>query len=88
MNPYYTIMESPHRWLILAGIAFVAGAVGAMMMLAYAWPHWLARIWLLAGLVISVGFLVRALLDWKRSVEAELETEQRRRERQAPPRDA
>lgn len=64
MNPVYAIMESPHRWLILAGIAFLAGTVGAMMMLAYSWPHWLDRLWLLAGLVATVGLLVQAAREW------------------------
>ena len=50
MNPIYAVIESPYRWLILAGIAFLVGTFGAMAMLAYAWPHTIDRIWLVAGL--------------------------------------
>ena len=69
MNPIYTIMESQHRWSILAAIAFGAGCLGAMMMLAYAWPHPLALIWLLAGVAACAYCLIRALLQWREGVE-------------------
>jgi hypothetical protein len=78
VNPIYSIMESPNRWLVLAGIAFVAGTIGAMMMLAYAWPHWLDRLWLIAGLVATVVFLILALRDWLTDVRGEATPEQRR----------
>lgn len=71
MNPVYSIMESPHRWLILAGISFLAGCLGAIEMLALVWPHVIARIWLLAFLALTVYFLVRAFLDWKNQLLAE-----------------
>ena len=71
-------MESPNRWFILAGIAFVAGTIGAMMMLAYAWPHWLDRLWLIAGLVATVVFLILALNDWLAEVKREATPEQQR----------
>lgn len=73
MNPVYSIMESRHRWLILAGIAFLAGIFGAIEMLALVWPHMVARVWLLAFLALTVYFLVRAVLDWKRRVLAQTE---------------
>jgi hypothetical protein len=76
-------MESPNRWLILAGIAFVAGTIGAMMMLAYAWPHWLDRLWLIAGLLATLAFLILALRDWLAGVRGEATPEQRR-SRRAP----
>ena len=66
-------MESRHRWLILAGIAFAAASVGAIVMLAYGWPHTLVRVWFYAGALVTVYFLVRAFLMWKESVEQELE---------------
>jgi hypothetical protein len=69
MNPIYAVMESQYRWLILAGIAFIIGTFGAMAMLAYAWPHALDRIWLLAGLLVSVMFLCLAARDWLQADE-------------------
>jgi hypothetical protein len=65
VNPIYAMLESPHRWLILAGLSFLAALLGTMMMLAYTWPHWLARTWLYATLVITVYFLAQAFLDWR-----------------------
>lgn len=59
-------MESPHRWLILAGISFLAGCFGAIEMLALVWPHVIAHIWLIAFLLLTAYFLVRAFLEWKR----------------------
>jgi hypothetical protein len=65
VNPLYSILESPQRWLIFAGLSFLAALLGTMMMLAYAWPHWLARTWLYLGLAATVYFLVLALLEWR-----------------------
>jgi len=73
VNTYYSIMESRHRWLILAAIAFAAACVGAIVVLAYGWPHALARVWFYAGALVTVYFLVRAFLQWKESVEEEIE---------------
>lgn len=78
MNPVYSIMESPHRWLILAGIAFLAGCLGAIEMLALVWPHVIARIWLLAFLVLTLYFLIRAFLDWKDRLLAQTEPAEER----------
>lgn len=33
-------------------------------MLAYVWPHPLIRIWLLAGLALTLYFVIRAALDY------------------------
>jgi ABC-type transport system involved in cytochrome bd biosynthesis fused ATPase/permease subunit len=71
VNPVYSIMESPHRWLILSGIAFLAGCFGAIEMLALVWPHVLARIWLLAFLVLTAYFLIRAFIQWKNELLAQ-----------------
>jgi hypothetical protein len=65
-------MESPHRWLILAGISFLAALTGTIFMFAFVWPHGLARAWLLAGLALTALFLLRAGIDWKRAMEAEI----------------
>jgi hypothetical protein len=81
LNPIYAVMESAHRWLILSGIAFLAGTFGAMMMLAYVWPQWLIRVWLIGWLLAAGVLLVRALLDWKARVEAGLLAEEKRSER-------
>jgi hypothetical protein len=64
MNPYYAIMESRHRWLILAGLSFGAAFLGAIMMLAWHWPHLLIQVWFYAGAALAVGFLVQALHAW------------------------
>jgi hypothetical protein len=69
VNPIYAVMESPYRWLILAGIAFLVGTFGAMAMLAYAWPHTIDRIWLLAGLLATIVFLVLAAREWMQDDE-------------------
>jgi fatty acid desaturase len=69
MNPIYSIMESRHRWQILAGLSFLAGCVGGMAMLVYAWPYTLARIWVFAGLALTLFFLAEAFLQWKREVD-------------------
>lgn len=87
MNPIYAIMESPHRWLILAGIAFLAGTVGAMMMLAYAWPHWLDRLWLLAGLAATAGLLIQAAREWLASGDGDRDVDGARLRRTPSPDD-
>jgi len=82
VNPLYTVMESRHRWSILAGLSFGAGCLIAMMMLAYGWPHWLARLWLLTGIVVSLYCLARGFVWWKQAAERELarlEAEARKR---------
>jgi membrane protein implicated in regulation of membrane protease activity len=76
VNAYYSILESRHRWLILAAIAFAAATVGAIVMLAYGWPHTLVRVWFYAGALLTVYLLVRAFLQWKESVEQEIEESQ------------
>jgi hypothetical protein len=81
LNPVYAIRESPHRWLILAGIAFLLGTFGAMFMLAYVWPHWLARLWLWAGLIATAALLCMAFIEWKRTTERAIELEERKRVR-------
>ena len=85
MNPIYAVMESAHRWLILSGIAFLAGTFGAMMMLAYVWPQWLIRVWLVAWLLAAAALLVRALVDWKARMEADLLVEEKRSARRVAP---
>ncbi len=82
MNPFYIVMESRHRWSILAGLSFGAGCLITMMMLAYGWPHWLARLWLLAGIAVALYCLARGFLRWKQAAERELarlEAEARKR---------
>lgn len=82
MNPLYTVLESRHRWSILAGLSFGAGCLIAMMMLAYGWAHWLARLSLLAGIVVALYCLARGFLVWKHAAERELarlEAEARKR---------
>ena len=64
MNPWYSLMESRYRWQCLAAISFGVGCVGAMMMIVYTWSHDLARIWFYVGALLTVFFLVRAVLDW------------------------
>lgn len=71
MNPVYTIMESPHRWLILAALSLAIGAIGAMAMIAYTWPHWLARAWLYLGILATLSFLVSAFVEWQRTPQEE-----------------
>jgi heme/copper-type cytochrome/quinol oxidase subunit 3 len=69
MTIVYAILESPHRWAILAGIAATSGLVGAMAILAWDWSVWLARVWVLAGLVVAAYFMVRLVLEWKEQVD-------------------
>ena len=82
MNPVYSILESKYRWLILAGLSFTAGCVGAMMILAFEWAHPVALVWLYAGLIATVVFCAQAFLDWKRQAEALLNESQGTRGRQ------
>ncbi len=42
-------------------------------MLALVWPRDLARVWLIALLVLTAFFLLQALLEWKARVEAALQ---------------
>lgn len=72
MNPIYAILESPHRWLILAGVSFLAGCIGAMTMLAFAWNRAIPRVWLYLALALTLYFAVRAFLQWKSETEAAL----------------
>lgn len=75
MNPVYSIQESPHRWLIWAGIAFLVATFGAMFMLAYHVPHPVERAWLAVFLIAALVCLVLALRQWKREVDAALTPE-------------
>jgi hypothetical protein len=65
----YAVLESPHRWAILAGISATAGLVGAMAIIAWDWSLWFARIWILTGLALAVYCLVRLLLQWKAQID-------------------
>lgn len=76
MNPIYSIIEAPHRWLILAGLSLLVAIVGGIAMITLVWPHIIVRIWLILGLVCMAYFLIRELLQWKERVEVELEREQ------------
>jgi hypothetical protein len=69
VNIVYTVLESPNRWSILAALSSIAGLVGAIVIITYAWSVWLARIWLLAGLAIAAYCLVRLLLQFKAQVD-------------------
>jgi NADH:ubiquinone oxidoreductase subunit 6 (subunit J) len=72
LNPMYSIMESPHRWLILAGITFGADVLTSMVMLIHDFSHGFIQIWVYAGLIMTIYFLARAFLEWKQDVEEEL----------------
>jgi hypothetical protein len=76
----YAILESPHRWVILAGIFATSGLVGAMAFLAWGWNVWLARVWIIAGLALAAYCLVRLLLQVKEQVDeaADASTRDRR----------
>jgi putative Ca2+/H+ antiporter (TMEM165/GDT1 family) len=74
----YAIMESRYRWTILAGIAFGLAVVGAMAMLMHQWSHIFVKVWFYVGLAATVYFMVRAFVDWKTEVEANLEDQQPR----------
>lgn len=73
MNPIYSLLEAPHRWLILASLAFGSAFVGAIFMLAYTWPHWLARVWFYLMLALTIIFLIQAFLEWRARVAADLD---------------
>lgn len=81
-NIQYSIMESPHRWIILAGITALATLLGTMTILIYAtsnvsaW-HVVARIFFSAGLAVTIALLVASLLDWKDRVEEDMAREER-----------
>jgi threonine/homoserine/homoserine lactone efflux protein len=68
MNPIYALMESRHRWLILASMSFGAGTLGAVMFLAWGWSHGFDRLWFYLGLVGAVYFLWRAFQQWKEGI--------------------
>jgi uncharacterized membrane protein len=70
VNPLYTIMEMPHRWLVLAGLAFLAACLVPIVMMAYSWPHLVAQLWFYAGAIVTIYFLVRAFLEWKEVLDA------------------
>ena len=72
MNPWYTLMESEHRWLYLSAIVFGAGCVGAIAIVGYGWSHTLARIWFYAALLVTVGLLIKAFLEWRNPPERDL----------------
>ena len=72
MSIRYAIAESPHRWLILAGITITAGLIGTMMMLAFEWPHAVARVWMWGAIFLTLAFLVAAFVEWTRRVEETL----------------
>jgi hypothetical protein len=65
----YAVLESPHRWSILAGVSATGGLVGAMAFLAWGWSVWLARVWVVAGLAVAAYCLVRLVLQWKEQVD-------------------
>jgi hypothetical protein len=72
MNPMYSILESPYRWSICAGLAFLCACFGAMFMLAFRWPHILAQVWLALWFVATVVFLVLAVIHWKQELDTAL----------------
>lgn len=74
MNPYYAVMESRHRWLILAGLSFGAAFVGAIMMLAWNWPHVFIQVWFYVGAALTVVFLAQAVRAWWSTAESYLQT--------------
>jgi uncharacterized membrane protein len=89
VNLVYAILESPHRWSILAGLSFAAACVGAIAMLAWGWSHTLELLWFYAGFFCSLFFATRGFLEWKDRASAALEqasgTRRRRQETQARP---
>lgn len=70
MNPVYSILESPHRWFILAAIALGAAFVGTIFMLAYTWPHWLARVWFYLCLAAAIILLARGLYEQRNRTDS------------------
>lgn len=75
-NIRYSIMESPHRWLILAGITGLVTLLGTMTILVYAWSHVFGRVFFYAGFAVTIAFLLLALLDWKDRVQDEMAREE------------
>jgi uncharacterized membrane protein len=78
-NIRYSIIESPHRWSILAGITAVVTLVGTMAIIIYDWSHVFARVFFYAGLGITLVFLIMALLEWKDRVQEERDRDERMR---------
>jgi hypothetical protein len=76
-NIRYTVMESPHRWLILAGITALVTLLGTITILVYAWSHLFGRVFFYAGFALTAAFLLLALLDWKDAVQEEMAREER-----------
>jgi hypothetical protein len=74
VTPYYAIMESRHRWLILAGLSFGSALVGAIMMLAWNWPHPFIQAWFYLGAALTVTFLIQAARTWWSAAESYLQT--------------
>ena len=68
MSPYYTIMESPHRWSILAALNFGAACIGTVVMLSWGWAHWLCTLWFYAGTILALVFAFLAVQNYFRHV--------------------
>jgi hypothetical protein len=66
------ILESRHRYLILAGTFFLVGCLGSIVMLVHNVDLSLARGWFYLFLTASLYSLTRGFLEWKAEVEAEL----------------
>lgn len=77
MNPVYSLLESPHRWSILAGLAFLTGCVGAIAMIAYGWSHTLAQLWFYLGAIATAVFLLMAFIQWRSEIEVLLQQSSR-----------
>jgi hypothetical protein len=77
LNPVYSILESPYSWLILAGISLGTAILGALMMIAYVWPHWLEMAWFYLGFALTLYCLGRWGLEWWRSLDGEYEAIQK-----------
>jgi hypothetical protein len=72
VTPIYSILESPHRWWILAGIGLTAAFIGTIFMLAFRWPHSLAIIWFYLCLIAAIYCAICGILDWKARTEEAL----------------
>ena len=79
MSPYYAIIESRYRWLILAGLSFGAAFLGAIMMLAWNWPHAFIQVWFYVGAGLTAVFLVQWVRAWWSTTEGYLQTTARQR---------
>lgn len=86
MSLVYPILESPHRWAILAGISMVAACAGAIMIMGYGWPHQLALIWFVTGFLATLFFLTRSAWDWLLRVQAALQVAEAQRPEHRPDR--